>query len=188
MIRLRVAPGQRARRPSFPSGGYPIDKSSAARNIVAMGKIDIFDVNGTVIGELTHKEITSKMDLADWLPPLMVGSVQIEGNQIIRDDVFSKIDRFPIIELTNIQISDETIWRNGAGTRAMARFFAFAKAAGYRYAIAMIGKRSFQASLENNTDFYVKKNGWTRFVTPTQYSPRLAYYDLSEPTVVQLSE
>jgi hypothetical protein len=165
-----------------------IDKSLGACNIVAMGKIDIFDKKGTVIGELTHREITSEMDPAEWLPPLMVGSFPIEGNRIIRDDVFSKIDRFPIIEVTNIQIPNKKLRRNGDGTRAMVRFFAFAKAAGYRYAIVMIGKRSLQDSLENNTDFYVKKNGWTRFVMPNPTSPRLAYYDLSEPTVVQPPE
>ena len=135
--------------------------------------MDIVDANGEIVGEIAIRVVSSPEDL--------FGGKAVSGlsacNLEILEDIRAKIPTFPVIEFTTLHIHDKHR-RKGYGRRAVERLLREARADGHSYAIVKIGKFSIRDSLENNTSFYVSC-GWVRFVTPTRYSLRFAYYDLA---------
>jgi len=93
-------------------------------------------------------------------------------------DIREKITRFPVLELTDIQIYNRANRTNGYGRTALHEFLTYAKNQGYSYAIVRIGKYDPDVSLDGNTNFYTKC-GWMRFITPTEFSLRFGYFNLS---------
>jgi hypothetical protein len=137
--------------------------------------MEILDDSGRKIGQWSWREISEPKDL---FPSLSETHFPSELTQIV-NDIREKIPNFPIAELENLHIDDKMDRRKGYGRRALNSFFEIAKQSGYSKAIVKIGKYSLDDSLEGNTDFYTSC-GWVRFITPTQFSLRFAYYDLSK--------
>jgi len=137
--------------------------------------MDILDDSGRKIGQWSWREISDPKDL---FPSLLETHLPSDLTQIV-NDIREKIPNFPIAELGDVQIYDKADRRKGHGRRALNSFFEVAKQSGYSCAIVKIGKYSWDDSLEGNTDFYTSC-GWVRFITPTQFSLRFAYYDLSK--------
>jgi hypothetical protein len=137
--------------------------------------MEIIDDSGRKIGHWSWRTISDPKDLFPGLAETHYPSDLLE----IVADIRAKIPNFPIAELGDIHIYDKADRRKGHGGRALNRFLEIAKQAGYFWAIVKIGKYSPDDCLEGNTDFYTSC-GWLRFITPTEYSLRFAYYDLSK--------
>ncbi len=135
----------------------------------------ILDDSGRKIGHWSWREITDMNDLF----PLLSAKDHFDDLTKIAADIRQKISNFPIALLSDIQIYDKADWLKGHGRRALNNFFRIAKHSDCSLAIVEIGKHSLDDCLEGNTDFYTSC-GWARFITPTEYSPRFAYCDLSE--------
>ena len=145
-----------------------------------MDNMKIFARNNKVIGYLTYRELPSKESIAELLLVPFV-----DNHHTIIHDIHSKIDVFPIIELTDISITNKRNRRKRYGSMAIGKFLEYAKVTGYRYAVVKIGKHSIHDSLDGHTDFYTR-NGWNRFVAPSEFSPRFAYYDLSKLSLIHI--
>jgi GNAT superfamily N-acetyltransferase len=134
--------------------------------------VNIFDPHGKIIGRWSCRNISSPEDLLPHLKPENFLPDLLE----IMEDIRTKITTFPVLELTDFSI-DANCRRKGYGRKGMREFLDYAKAHGYQTVVVKIGKHSPDDCLEGNTLFY-QACGWTRFVTPSEYSLRFAYQSI----------
>jgi hypothetical protein len=134
--------------------------------------MDILDDSRNKIGHLTWHEVLSPAGLFPNLPETQYSSDLIE----IITDIGSKI-LFPAVQLDDIQIYELSNRKNGYGRKALNRFLKDVSHHGYNYSIVKIGKYNPEDSLEGNTQFYMRC-GWVRFITPSEYSLRFAYFQI----------
>ena len=134
--------------------------------------MEITDQSGLTIGEWAYREVSSP----EGLVPSMQPEHFLQDLRQIMEDIHATIRVFPAMELTHLWIRREHR-RKGHGRRVVGQFLREAKDGGYAYALVKIGKLNFDDCLEENTAFYVNC-GWVRFITPTEYSLRFAYFDL----------
>jgi len=135
---------------------------------------NILNDAGTKIGQWSWRELCHPEELF----PHHIENEYSAHFALIEADIRAKIPSFPVAELRNLEIYDELERGKGYGRKTLYGFFELARSAGYSHAIVEIGKLSLDTCIEESTKFYARC-GWTRFVTPTEYSPRFAYFDLA---------